>query len=251
MVMHPGPDARFAKWCEEKKLKWIGVDCGSADHPMNTKIRDWMPAQAQQCEVYFQEKFGKSLPEVFTPEMYQMMHLWMFHKGIIHAECVGGDIDLLVNRRVQVGCFPWRFVDGEASIARIVAMVDDDESLFAAMQAGARGYLLKGAAKSEILRAIRDVAAGAAIFSPAIASRMMTYFSQMQRQANFAFPELTEREREILQLVAHHQTNQEIAQSLHLSPKTVRNYISNIFAKLQVADRAEAIIRARDAGLGK
>lgn len=134
----------------------------------------------------------------------------------------------------------------------VLTMVDDDESLFAAMQAGARGYLLKGAAKSEILRAIRDVAAGAAIFSPAIASRMMSYFTQMQQwRAVYAFPELTEREREILQLMAQHQTNQKIAQQLHLSPKTVRNYTSNIFTKLQVADRAEAIIRARDAGIGK
>ncbi len=133
----------------------------------------------------------------------------------------------------------------------VLTMVDDDDSLFAAMQAGARGYLLKGAAKSEILRAIRDVAAGAAIFSPAIAGRMMTYFSQMQqRQKKYAFPELTEREREILQLMAQHQPNQEIAAKLHLSPKTVRNYTSNIFAKLQVADRAEAIIRAKEAGIG-
>jgi kynurenine formamidase len=127
MVKHPGPDPRFARWAQDKKLKWIGVDCGSADHPMNTKIRDWMPAQAEECDQYFQEKYGKSLGEIFTKETYQMMHLWMFDKGIIHAECVGGDIDLLVNRRVQVGCFPWRFVEGEASISRIVAMVDDDE----------------------------------------------------------------------------------------------------------------------------
>ncbi len=134
----------------------------------------------------------------------------------------------------------------------VLTMVDDDESLFAAMQAGARGYLLKGAAKSEMLRAIRDVAAGAAIFSPAIAGRMIRYFSQMQQRPQvYPFPELTEREREILQMLAQHQTNGEIAQKLHLSPKTVRNYTSNIFAKLQVADRAEAIIRARDAGIGK
>lgn len=133
----------------------------------------------------------------------------------------------------------------------VLTMVDDDESLFAAMQAGARGYLLKGAAKSEVLRAIRDAAAGAAIFSPAIAGRMMTYFSRLsQQRPAYAFPELTAREREILQLMARHQTNQEIATQLHLSPKTVRNYTSNIFAKLQVADRAEAILRARDAGLG-
>ncbi len=133
----------------------------------------------------------------------------------------------------------------------VLTMADDDDSLFAAMQAGARGYLLKGAAKSEMLRAIRDVAAGAAIFSPAIASRMVAYFSRIrQQQPAAAFPELTEREREILQLMAQHLTNPEIAQQLHLSPKTVRNYTSNIFAKLQVADRAEAILRARDAGMG-
>lgn len=132
-----------------------------------------------------------------------------------------------------------------------LTMLADDDSLFAAMQAGARGYLLKGASKSEIRRAIRDVAAGAAIFSPAIAKRMMTYFSHMRQQAAaYAFPELTGREREILALIAQHHTNQEIAQTLTLSPKTVRNYCSNIFAKLQVADRAEAIIRARESGLG-
>jgi DNA-binding NarL/FixJ family response regulator len=133
-----------------------------------------------------------------------------------------------------------------------LTMVDDDASLFEAMQAGARGYLLKGASKNVILRAIRDVAAGAAIFSPAIASRMMTYFSQIQqRQSAYAFPELTEREREILHLMAQHRTNKEIARQLHLSPKTVRNYASNVFGKLQVADRAEAIIRAQKAGLGE
>lgn len=134
----------------------------------------------------------------------------------------------------------------------VLTMVDDDDSLFAAMQAGARGYLLKGATKSVMLRAIRDVAAGAAIFSPAIARRMMIYFSQLQQpQSAYAFPELTEREREVLQLMAQHRTNKEIAQMLHLSPKTVRNYTSNIFAKLQVADRAEAILRAQNAGFDR
>ena len=133
----------------------------------------------------------------------------------------------------------------------VLTMLDDDESLFAAMQVGARGYLLKGASKNEILRAVRDAAAGAAIFSPAIAGRMMAYFSQIRPSPEAAFPELTEREREILQLLAQHLTNPEIAGQLHLSPKTIRNYISNILAKLQVADRAEAIIRAREAGMGE
>jgi DNA-binding NarL/FixJ family response regulator len=134
----------------------------------------------------------------------------------------------------------------------VITMYDDDGSVFAAMQAGARGYLLKGASKNEMLRAIRDVAGGAAIFSPAIARRMMNYFSQIQNQtAEFAFPELTRRELEILTLMAQQHSNPEIAETLSLSRKTIRNYTSNIFAKLQVADRAEAILRARDAGLGR
>jgi DNA-binding NarL/FixJ family response regulator len=133
----------------------------------------------------------------------------------------------------------------------VITMYDDDGSVFAAMQAGARGYLLKGASKSEMLRAIRDVAGGAAIFSPAIARRMMNYFNQIQNQtAVYAFPELTRRELDVLTLMAQQHSNQEIAETLSLSRKTVRNYTSNIFAKLQVADRTEAILRARDAGLG-
>ena len=132
----------------------------------------------------------------------------------------------------------------------VLTMYDDNDSVFAAMQAGARGYLLKGASRSEMLRAIRDVAGGAAIFSPAIARRMMGYFKQIRKQpAAYAFPELTPREQEVLALMAQQYTNQEIAEALSLSPKTVRNYTSNIFAKLQVADRAGAILKARDAGL--
>ncbi|TVQ38848.1 MAG: cyclase family protein [Spirochaetaceae bacterium] len=126
MVKHPGPDREFAEWAKKKKLRWIGVDCGSADHPMNTKIRDWMPRQAQECDAYFQQKYGKKLAEIFTDDKYQLMHLEMFNHSIVHAECVGGDVDLLLNQRAVIGCFPWRFVDGEASIARIVAFVEDD-----------------------------------------------------------------------------------------------------------------------------
>jgi len=132
-----------------------------------------------------------------------------------------------------------------------LTMFEDDDSVFAAMRGGARGYLLKGADRSEIARAIAAVARGEAIFSPAIAHRMMQYFASIQPPtARQAFPELTERERDVLALIARGHTNAEIAERLHLSPKTVRNHVSNIFHKLQVADRAQAIIRARDAGLG-
>jgi kynurenine formamidase len=127
MVKHPGPDREFSEWAKAKKLRWIGVDCGSADHPMNTIIRNWMPRQTKQAEYVFQKKFGMSIEQFYSDDKYQLMHLEMFPEGIIHAECLGGDIDLLLNRRVQVGFFPWRFVDGEASIGRCVAMVDDAE----------------------------------------------------------------------------------------------------------------------------
>lgn len=126
MVKHPGPDREFAVWAKKKKLRWIGVDCGSADHPMNTIIRGWMPRQAKEAEAFFQKKFNQSLEDFFSDDKYQLMHIEMFNKGIIHAECLGGDIDLLLNQRFTIGCFPWRFVDGESSIARIVAMVEDD-----------------------------------------------------------------------------------------------------------------------------
>ena len=145
----------------------------------------------------------------------------------------------------------------------VLTMFEDDDSVFTALQAGARGYLLKGAPKAEILRALRGVSQGEAIFGAAIAKRLMHYFAQLQRPPAVlrpatsqvmppaaAFPELTEREQEILVLLAQHLTNPEIAERLVLSPKTVRNHVSNIFSKLQVATRAQAIIRARDVGLG-
>ncbi|MBA3474724.1 MAG: response regulator transcription factor [Rubrobacter sp.] len=133
----------------------------------------------------------------------------------------------------------------------VVTMFEDDDSVFAAMRAGARGYVLKGADQDEILKVIRAVASGEAHFGPEIARRLMGFFSAPRPTAPAeAFPELTAREREVLDLIAKGRTNQEIAKELYLSPKTVRNHISNIFTKLQVADRAQAIIRAREAGLG-
>jgi DNA-binding NarL/FixJ family response regulator len=135
----------------------------------------------------------------------------------------------------------------------MVTMQKDDASVFAAMRAGARGYLLKGASPTEILSVIRAVAEGQALFGPAIAARLMNYFQELGRMPASArpdtpFPELTERELEVLRLIAQGYNNQEIAQKLVIGPKTVRNHITSIFSKLQVADRAQAIVLARQAG---
>jgi DNA-binding NarL/FixJ family response regulator len=133
----------------------------------------------------------------------------------------------------------------------MVTMFEDDASVFAAMRAGARGYVLKDAEKDDLLRAIRAVGQGEAIFSPAIATRVLDYFANAGRTVpRDVFPMLTERERDILHLLAQNRSNAEIAQATGLSAKTVSNYVSSILAKLQVADRAQAILRAREAGLG-
>jgi len=134
----------------------------------------------------------------------------------------------------------------------ILTMFEDEDSVFAALRAGARGYILKGAGQDELARAIRATASGEAIFSPAIASRVIEFFSRSpENQPPRAFPELTEREREVLELIARGLPNPEITRLLVLSPKTVRNHVSNILTKLQVRDRSEAIVRAREAGLGR
>jgi DNA-binding NarL/FixJ family response regulator len=133
----------------------------------------------------------------------------------------------------------------------VVTMHDDDESVFAAIRAGASGYLLKGAHRDEIVRAVRAVAAGEAIFGPALARRLLDWFGGRGSAPPAPFPDLTEREREILEFVASGAANPEIARHLSLAPKTVRNNVSNILTKLQVTDRAHAIVKARDAGMGK
>jgi len=132
----------------------------------------------------------------------------------------------------------------------VLTMLDGDDSVFAAMRAGARGYLLKGADRAEIRRALEAVAGGGVIFSAVIANRVLGFFSSSGARAAVPFPDLTEREREILDLVAGGLSNAEIASRLFLSQKTVRNHVSNVFGKLQVASRAEAVAHARDAGLG-
>lgn len=133
----------------------------------------------------------------------------------------------------------------------VLTMMEDEESVFAAVRAGARGYLLKGARRGEIVRAVQAVGAGEVIFGPGVADRMMAYFSSARRRpAADAFPDLTERERVVLGLIAEGKENGEIARQLGLSVKTVRNHASNVFTKLQVAHRAQAIVKAREAGLG-
>jgi DNA-binding NarL/FixJ family response regulator len=144
-----------------------------------------------------------------------------------------------------------RIVQSSPHIAVLVlSMMEDDDSVFAAVRAGARGYLLKGARRSEIRRAIEGVNAGEVIFGPGIAERVMTYFRHARsRPTAAAFPELTERERMVLGKIAEGKDNAEIARELGLSVKTVRNHASNIFAKLHVAHRAQAIVLAREAGI--
>lgn len=142
-----------------------------------------------------------------------------------------------------------RILSASPSIGVLVlTMFEGDDSVFAAMRAGARGYLLKGSEQDEILRAIRSVAAGEAIFGAAIADRLIEYFSSTNA---VAFPELTDREREVLELLAEGRSNQGIANELVVSLKTVRNHVSNVFNKLQVTGRPDAIIKAREAGMGR
>jgi DNA-binding NarL/FixJ family response regulator len=133
----------------------------------------------------------------------------------------------------------------------MLTMHEDDESVFSAMRAGARGYLVKGVEQEDILRAIRSVAAGEAIFGPGVAQRVLGFLTTPRGGTTVPFPELTPRESEVLDLLAAGLNNPAIAHRLDISPKTVANNVSAIFAKLQVADRAQAIIRARDAGLGR
>lgn len=134
----------------------------------------------------------------------------------------------------------------------MVTMYDDDATVFTAMQAGAQGYLLKDAEQDDIVRAVHGVVAGEAIFGPGVAARVLAYFSDPARAvaAESPFPELTDRERDVLDLLAQGRRNADIAAQLYLSPKTVSNHLTVIFTKLQVAGRGEAIVRAREGGLG-
>jgi DNA-binding NarL/FixJ family response regulator len=145
-----------------------------------------------------------------------------------------------------------RIVAAHPSIAVLaLTMLDDDDAVFAAMRAGARGYVVKGADTTDVLRALESVARGDAVFGPAVANRVLAYLTRpLSARDPVLFPELSDREREVLELIARGKPNSEIARALVVSPKTVRNHVSNIFTKLQISDRSEAIVRARKAGLG-
>jgi DNA-binding NarL/FixJ family response regulator len=151
-----------------------------------------------------------------------------------------------------------RILEAQPDIAIIMlTMLEDADSLFAAMVAGAKGYVLKGADKAEVLKTIRAVAEGEVLFGPGIANRMTDFFRsvgstpRVTHQQTAPFPELTEREHEILELIAQGLSNADIAERLHIASKTTSNHISNIFSKLQVANRAQAVIKARNAGIGR
>jgi DNA-binding NarL/FixJ family response regulator len=174
-------------------------------------------------------------------------------EAVLQAEALHPDVILMdINMPAVNGIEATRRILQDSPHIRIlvVTMFEDDGTVFAAMRAGARGYILKDAEKENILRAIQAVGNGEAIFSPTIATRLIDFFAtQSSTLPKEIFPSLTEREREILQLIARGQSNVEVAHELSLSPKTIYNYVSNILSKLQVADRAQAIIRAREAGL--
>jgi len=188
-----------------------------------------------------------------TPDIQVVGEATTGEEAITQAEALHPDAILMdINMPGVNGIEATRRILHNAPHIRIlvVTMFEDDATVFAAMRAGARGYVLKDAEKENILRAIQAVGNGEAIFSPTIATRLIDFFStQSSALPREIFPSLTERERGILQLIARGKSNTEISRELSLSPKTVYNYVSNILNKLQVADRAQAVIRARDAGL--
>jgi len=125
MLRHPGPTPEFWMWCLKKRIKLLGVDCGSQDHPMNTKIRDWRPDEAAKADKALRARYGKGISDIWGPEDYQGMHFQLFPSGIIHVECLGGEIEQVLNQRTTLGVFPWRFQDGEAAFCRAVAFREE------------------------------------------------------------------------------------------------------------------------------
>lgn len=166
---------------------------------------------------------------------------------LMDLQLPGGGSGLTVASAVAAGAPPGT----KAPRVLMMSVSEDDDMVVAALRAGAHGYLLKGAPRGELVRAVRTVAGGGAVFSPTVAARLSTYFSAVHElPGRAAFPQLTDRERQILDLIARGYSNRRIARELVLAEKTVRNHVSHVFAKLQITDRAAAVVRARDAGLG-
>jgi len=205
------------------------------DHPAYRRGLELMLAEVDGIEVVGMADTGTSAVEL--------------------AASLAPDVVLMDLRMPDLdGIEATRRITGSAAVPApavvVLTMFDDDESVFTAMRAGARGYLLKGADRDEIVRAISAADAGEAIFGPEIAARVVDHFTTGAGSTAAAFPALTDREREVLDLVAAGRGNAAIAHELMISLKTVRNHVSNIFTKLQVSDRSGAIVKARRAGLG-
>ncbi len=203
------------------------------DHPAFRRGLELMLAEAADIEIVGQAETGVRAVEL--------------------AASVAPDVVLMDLRMPDLdGIEATRQITGRTATTAVVVltMFEDDDSVFAAMRAGACGYLLKGADQEEIVRAIRAAAAGEAIFGPQIAVRVIAHFAHGRGSTTAAFPSLTEREREVLEMIARGKGNATIAHELVISLKTVRNHVSNIFTKLQVSDRSSAIVKARQAGLG-
>jgi DNA-binding NarL/FixJ family response regulator len=168
----------------------------------------------------------------------------LHHPDVVIMDVMMPRVDGVEATRRIVQAFP-------AAAVLVLSMAEDDEIVFSAMQAGARGYLLKGAAQEDIHRALTAVVAGEAIFGPGVATRVLGVLARGLTSSTHAFPLLTERERDVLELVAQGRRNAAIGAELGMAPKTVANHLSSIFAKLQVSDRSAAIVRAREKGLGR
>jgi DNA-binding NarL/FixJ family response regulator len=204
--------------------------------------------------------FREGLQALFaaTPDVESVGEASSGERAIAQADSLQPDVILMdINMPGLDGVAATRkIIRSHPAIGIImVTMLEDDSSVFSAMRAGARGYVLKGARHEELLQTIRAVASGQALFGPAIAARMMKFFEKLATGfiapvPEGAFPELTPREREVLTLIAKGSPNAQIAEQLVISYKTVRNHITSIFSKLRVADRAAAILLVRDAGLG-
>jgi DNA-binding NarL/FixJ family response regulator len=228
--MQPGTQSSDGSPVPVTQLRVLVVD----DHPLFRFGLCTVLHQESTIEVVGEAANGRdavSAARVFQPDVVVMdLHL--------------PDIDGIEATRQIVG-------ERQDTGVVVLTMFNDTESVFAAMRAGARGYLLKGAGQEEIIRAVHAVGRGEAIFGPDIATRVIGFFNAGPSTSDQIFPELTSREREVLALIADGENNTIIARKLSLSQKTVRNHVSNIFTKLHVADRAQAIVRARKAGFGE